>query len=126
MRQIKPQWNKSMVAASIAISLLGAFTSTQLLVVIPLKSSPLLTLGLQDVSSENLCPNLEYPDVDYSWQSDLRLLLDMEPSLCRDARVRVGPTGRHRRAVDGPKLYSSCLLHVCRTRDRFALGNTAP
>jgi signal transduction histidine kinase/ActR/RegA family two-component response regulator len=30
-RQLKPQWNKTMIAASIAISFLGAFTSTQLM-----------------------------------------------------------------------------------------------
>lgn len=32
LRQLEPQWNKGMIAASIAISLLGAFTSTQLFV----------------------------------------------------------------------------------------------
>ena len=37
MRQLEPNWNAGMIAASIAISFLGAFTSTQLLV------SPLLS-----------------------------------------------------------------------------------
>jgi NO-binding membrane sensor protein with MHYT domain len=32
LRQLEPHWNKGMIAASIAISLLGAFTSTQLYV----------------------------------------------------------------------------------------------
>lgn len=32
MRQLEPQWNAGMIAASIAISFLGAFTSTQLFV----------------------------------------------------------------------------------------------
>ena len=32
LRQLEPQWNRGMIAASIAISLLGAFTSTQLFV----------------------------------------------------------------------------------------------
>jgi len=32
LRQLDPQWNTGMIAASIAISLLGAFTSTQLFV----------------------------------------------------------------------------------------------
>lgn len=35
LRQLEPQWNKGMIAASIAISLLGAFTSTQLFVFSP-------------------------------------------------------------------------------------------
>lgn len=30
LRQLEPHWNHGMIAASIAISLLGAFTSTQL------------------------------------------------------------------------------------------------
>lgn len=30
LRQLQPHWNHGMIAASIAISLLGAFTSTQL------------------------------------------------------------------------------------------------
>lgn len=32
MRQLDPHWNAGMIAASIAISFLGAFTSTQLFV----------------------------------------------------------------------------------------------
>lgn len=32
LRRLDPSWNKTMIAASIAISLLGAFTSTQLYV----------------------------------------------------------------------------------------------
>ena len=32
LRRLEPQWNYGMVLASIAISLLGAFTSTQLFV----------------------------------------------------------------------------------------------
>jgi hypothetical protein len=32
LRQLEPHWNRGMIAASIAISLLGAFTSTQLYV----------------------------------------------------------------------------------------------
>ena len=32
MRQLRPHWNAGMIAASIAISFLGAFTSTQLFV----------------------------------------------------------------------------------------------
>ena len=31
LRQLEPQWNKAMIAASIAISFLGAFTATQLM-----------------------------------------------------------------------------------------------
>jgi hypothetical protein len=31
LRQLQPHWNHGMIAASIAISLLGAFTSTQLM-----------------------------------------------------------------------------------------------
>jgi len=34
LRQLDPSWNKTMIAASIAISLLGAFTSTQLCVIL--------------------------------------------------------------------------------------------
>ena len=30
LRQLEPNWNEGMIVASIAISLLGAFTSTQL------------------------------------------------------------------------------------------------
>ena len=30
LRQLEPDWNEGMIVASIAISLLGAFTSTQL------------------------------------------------------------------------------------------------
>lgn len=30
LRQLEPHWNREMIAASIVISLLGAFTSTQL------------------------------------------------------------------------------------------------
>jgi hypothetical protein len=30
LRRLEPHWNQGMIAASIAISLLGAFTSTQL------------------------------------------------------------------------------------------------
>lgn len=30
LRQLEPHWNKGMIFASIAVSLLGAFTSTQL------------------------------------------------------------------------------------------------
>ena len=30
LRRLEPQWNKGMIAASIAISMLGAFTTTQL------------------------------------------------------------------------------------------------
>jgi len=30
LRRLEPHWNHGMIAASIAISLLGAFTSTQL------------------------------------------------------------------------------------------------
>lgn len=36
LRQLEPHWNHGMIAASIAISLLGAFTSTQLYVYIHL------------------------------------------------------------------------------------------
>jgi hypothetical protein len=32
LRRLEPHWNHGMIVASIAISLLGAFTSTQLLV----------------------------------------------------------------------------------------------
>lgn len=35
MRQLEPNWNAGMIAASIAISFLGAFTSTQLFVPFP-------------------------------------------------------------------------------------------
>ncbi len=31
LRQLQPQWNAGMITASLAISLLGAFTSTQLM-----------------------------------------------------------------------------------------------
>lgn len=34
LRQLEPQWSKGVIAASIAISLLGAFTSTQLFVTV--------------------------------------------------------------------------------------------
>ena len=32
LRRLEPHWNHGMIAASVAISLLGAFTSTQLYV----------------------------------------------------------------------------------------------
>jgi hypothetical protein len=35
LRQLAPRWNHGMIAASIAVSLLGAFTSTQLYVPAP-------------------------------------------------------------------------------------------
>ena len=35
MRQLEPNWDAGMLAASIAISFLGAFTSTQLFVPFP-------------------------------------------------------------------------------------------
>ena len=34
MRHLEPNWNAGMIAASIAISFLGAFTSTQLFVLV--------------------------------------------------------------------------------------------
>ncbi len=34
-RKLEPHWNEGMMVASIAISLLGAFTSTQLWVLFP-------------------------------------------------------------------------------------------
>ena len=39
MRQLEPNWDAGMIAASIAISFLGAFTSTQLFVSFFLLSS---------------------------------------------------------------------------------------
>jgi hypothetical protein len=57
-RQLVPQWNQGMIAASIAVSLLGAFTSTQLFVcrsiaVFTTLSVPILTFS-QHVPSQSL------------------------------------------------------------------------
>ena len=60
MRQLEPNWNAGMIAASIAISFLGAFTSTQLLVS-PLLPSLSFLYTPQSLTSLVECAKRECP-----------------------------------------------------------------
>lgn len=65
LRQLEPQWNRGMIAASIAISLLGAFTSTQLFV------SYCLSYFLYSGNSKNFPPVCAKPGCPFNSQASL-------------------------------------------------------
>lgn len=91
-RPLPPSWDKVMIAASIAVSLLGAFTSTQLYVFSLCESLSLRldtdNLALQDVPGTGFRLLFPRTCMDLAGQSDFWLLLHLEPTFCCNVGMR--------------------------------------